>query len=220
MPTHCGSLMRTAHAAAAPRARSTSPCGGRRRCRSWPARQSRRRRRRAGSPRPPRPSAPSLRSSVAIAAMRSVSLTRQLAMLRSVRRRRRRTARAPRASSPRRECALQSSVDRRRAAAPRARLDPVVAACARRRPSPRSASAKRDVALDRLAGPTPVDAHRAAADRAGREEVRGRRRVAFDRGSSPGDSRSARRPARGTIASRRARPSTPKRAIRFSVIST
>ena len=69
--------MRTVHAAAARRARSTSPCGGRRRCRWWPAPAA------AGGvmrryPRPLPPCAPSLRSSVAIAAMRSVSFTRQL----------------------------------------------------------------------------------------------------------------------------------------------
>ena len=120
--------------------------------------------------------APTLRSSVAIAAMRSVSFTRQLPMLRSVL--------GPSANSASTAAVIAASgmwfrsrSTARSGARPR-HLDPVRAE--------RDLGAHRaqhlgeaHVALDARASDA-LDAHRPAADRARGEEVRRRRRVAFD----------------------------------------
>ena len=125
--------------------------------------------------------APSLRSSAAIAAMRSVSLTRQLAMLRRAASCRRHTAPSPPASSPRRGCGCsRASIGPQRPArraAPRA-------SPGRRRPAApiaRAASTKRmSPWIESRPTPSMRSGASMRADGAERDEVRRRRRVAFD----------------------------------------
>ena len=152
--------------------------------------------------------APSLRSSVAIAAMRSVSFTRQLPMPVSVVG----PSREQRDDRERhRRVGNRRAVDRRRraSAVPRAPRSSRRRS-GRRRPCRASTSANATSPWIE-SRPTPVDAHRPAADRAGREEVRRRRRVAFDARACPGLD-SARRPARETIAQSACSTATPKRS--------
>ena len=98
----------------------------------------------------------------------------------------------------------------------RARLDPVVAAVDRRA-HPGEHVGERDVALDRMASDA-GDAHGTAADRARREKVRGRRRVALDvkhagaRIAGAGGMRNDRQSSCSTA--------TPKRSMRCVVIAT
>ncbi len=154
--------MRTGTPPSARQRRSTSPSGGRRRWRSSPAAKPLRRRHAQPVGAPLDASRRACASSVAIAAMRSVSLTRQLPMLRSVVGAVGEQRDDRRASSPRRGWRTQSIVAPLRAQRPPA---------PRSSPSPQrmsapmraSASAKRDVALDRLAadastrtGPPPI----------------------------------------------------------------
>ena len=129
-----------------------------------------------------------------------------------------RTARRRRASSPHREsrrnrprCPSQLLAGRR--------LDPVVAATDHRAHARSSASANATSPwIERR--PHAGDAHGAAAERAGSEEIRRGRRIAFDVECVPGArvARAARECE--THASRPARRLTPKRAIRFVVMAT
>ena len=156
------------HAAERCQRKSTSPCGGRRRCRSCAGVNALRRRDRQPVRALRRTVAPSLRSSVAIAAMRSVSFTRQLAILR-------------RSSCP---CA-----NKRHHGGGHRRVGNVVAVAVDRRASGRSPLrtsiqsapsitcapmrgqrvGKSDVALDAVAADA-FHAHRAAADARRRRE--------------------------------------------------